>query len=84
MRITSKGQVTIPLEVRRELGLVPGMEVEFEVDGDEARLRRSPKSKTPGELAVESLRQHPGDVDLTTDEIMRMWRGDDWGSSDPR
>jgi len=34
MRITSKGQVTIPVEVREELGLLPHTEVVFEVEGD--------------------------------------------------
>ena len=33
MRITSKGQVTIPLAVRQATGLLPNCEVEFEVRG---------------------------------------------------
>ena len=32
MRITSKGQVTMPIEIRERLGLLPNSEVEFEVD----------------------------------------------------
>jgi AbrB family looped-hinge helix DNA binding protein len=31
MRITTKGQVTIPVEIREKLGLLPNSEVEFEV-----------------------------------------------------
>jgi AbrB family looped-hinge helix DNA binding protein len=38
MRVTQKGQVTIPLEVRRALGIGPGSEVEFELDEEGARL----------------------------------------------
>ncbi len=38
--LTSKGQVTIPAEVRRRLGLLPGDHVGFIVDGDEVRLVR--------------------------------------------
>ena len=38
--LTSKGQVTIPAEVRRRLGLHPGDHVGFIVDGDEVRLVR--------------------------------------------
>jgi len=38
--LTSKGQVTIPAEVRRRLGLHPGDRVAFVVDGDEVRLVR--------------------------------------------
>ena len=77
MRISTKGQVTIPQEIREQLGLVPGMELDFEVDGDEIRVRRASGSKTPGELIVENMRRHPGDVDLSTDEIMAMFRGED-------
>lgn len=43
MRITAKGQVTIPQEIRKRLGLLPNTEVIFEVDGSAARLRRAPK-----------------------------------------
>ena len=38
--LTSKGQVTIPAEVRRRLGLKPGDRVAFIIDGDEVRLVR--------------------------------------------
>ncbi len=34
MKVTTKGQVTIPLAVREQLGIYPGTEVEFEVEGD--------------------------------------------------
>ena len=33
MRITSKGQVTIPAEIREQAGLLPHTEVDFEFDG---------------------------------------------------
>lgn len=39
-RISSKGQVTIPAEVRRALGLVTGMPVEFMVREGEAVMRK--------------------------------------------
>jgi AbrB family looped-hinge helix DNA binding protein len=77
MRITSKGQVTIPLEIRERVGLAPGMEVDFEVDGDDVRLRRTTNSKTRGELIVEQMRRHPGSGTMTTDEIMALTRGED-------
>ena len=38
--ISSKGQVTIPVEVRRKLGLVPGTRIEFELRTDGALLRK--------------------------------------------
>lgn len=37
MRVTQKGQVTIPLPVRRALGIQPGCHVEFELDERGAR-----------------------------------------------
>jgi AbrB family looped-hinge helix DNA binding protein len=40
MRVTAKGQVTIPVEIREKAGLVPGTEVDFEVDGDSVRIAR--------------------------------------------
>ena len=40
MRITSKGQVTIPQEIREKAGLLPGTEVEFELDGRSVRIRK--------------------------------------------
>jgi AbrB family looped-hinge helix DNA binding protein len=39
-RISSKGQITVPLEVRDRLGLVPGTEVEFVVRDAEVVLRK--------------------------------------------
>ena len=32
MRITSKGQVTIPVEIREKAGFLPDTKVEFEMD----------------------------------------------------
>ena len=37
-RITSKGQTTIPIEVRRALGIKTGDVVRYEIDGDKVRL----------------------------------------------
>lgn len=34
--MTSKGQVTIPADIRRKLGLKPGQSIQFEFRGDEA------------------------------------------------
>lgn len=34
MRITSKGQVTVPIEIRKKAGLLPNTEVEFAVKGE--------------------------------------------------
>ena len=46
MRITSKGQVTIPQDIRERLGLLPYSEVEFEIDGDSVRVRKARQKRT--------------------------------------
>jgi antitoxin PrlF len=70
MRVTQKGQVTIPLEVRRALGIHPGSDVEFELDERGARLL------VDRELVAEEIARMrgTGDVDLTTDEILALTR----------
>ncbi|HEX4099535.1 MAG: AbrB/MazE/SpoVT family DNA-binding domain-containing protein [Pseudonocardiaceae bacterium] len=75
MRITSKGQITIPQQVRRELGLEPGDEVSVVVQGGVARIVPAGEPRTRGQRVVEAL-LGKGDVELTTDEIMAMTRGD--------
>lgn len=78
MRITSKGQVTIPKDIRDKAGLLPETEVEFAVEAGKVVVRRSRKrsGKTRGERIVEHLQRHPGDVDMTTDEILALMRGE--------
>jgi AbrB family looped-hinge helix DNA binding protein len=41
-KITSKGQLTLPKEIRDQLGLEPGDEVEFYVERGQYRLRKVP------------------------------------------
>lgn len=77
MRITTKGQVTIPQEVRERAGLMPGTDVEFLVDGGVVRLVKVPPAgdrRTRGQKLVESLRGR-GDFKMTTDEIVALMRG---------
>lgn len=45
-RVTSKGQITIPVAVRRRLGLRPGDRVHFSLEDDRAVLRAVPESWT--------------------------------------
>jgi AbrB family looped-hinge helix DNA binding protein len=73
MRITSKGQVTIPQEIRERLGLLPYSEVEFELDGDCVRLRKARRSTARGAALVERARG-TATTRLTTDEILALTR----------
>ncbi|MBK9326037.1 MAG: AbrB/MazE/SpoVT family DNA-binding domain-containing protein [Hydrogenophilales bacterium] len=46
--VTSKGQVTIPLELRKKLGIRQGSKIEFNLVGDHAELRvRHPSHEAP-------------------------------------
>ncbi len=78
VRITQKGQVTIPQEVRNQLGLLPYTEVEFEIGDGHARIRKA-ASRTGvgarGQNAVNAL-WGAADTRMSTDEIMALTRGD--------
>ena len=74
MRITSKGQVTIPQAIREQLGLLPQTEVEFEVVDDGVLLTKARGKRPRGRAVVEHLRGR-GDVEMTTDEILALTRG---------
>lgn len=75
MRITSKGQVTIPQQVRRELGLEPGDEVEIVVRDGVATIVPADGPSGRGRRIVDALLGR-GDVELSTDEIMALTRGE--------
>lgn len=75
MRITSKGQVTIPIDIRERAGLSPHTEVEFEFDGKAARIVRTAARGARGARVAAHLRGC-GDVAMSTDAIMALTRGD--------
>ena len=77
MRITSKGQVTIPQDIREKAGLMPNTEVDFEYDGKSVRIKpaRGKRRLGRGARLVEHLRGR-GDGKLSTDEIMALFRGE--------
>ena len=80
MRVTSKGQGTIPKEIRDAMGFLPVTEVEFVRDGKEVRVQRIAGGPTRGEELVEHLRKAGKNYTMTTDEVMRLTRGEDWGT----
>ena len=78
MMLTSKGQVTIPQEIREKLGLAPGTRVVFDIVGDSVRMRKA-ESQDRGTELVERMRaagRRAGGPRLTTDEIMALTRGE--------
>jgi AbrB family looped-hinge helix DNA binding protein len=77
MRITSKGQVTIPAKIRERAGLLPQTEVEFGFDGEGVRIVRAKARTSDGRGA--RVVAHPrgrGDAATSTDAIMARTRAD--------
>lgn len=77
MRITTKGQVTIPQAVRNFAGFQPGTEVEF-VIGDDGVVRVVAVGQVQEQQdrlgAVIAGLRGSADTGLTTDEIMALTR----------
>ena len=68
--VTSKGQVTIPKEIRRELGIRQGSRVQFTAKKGKAELRvvhRAPARTVSGFGMLRVRRRHlPADFDVAT------------------
>jgi antitoxin PrlF len=81
MPVTIKGQVTIPKPIRDRLGLTPGSEVEFELDGQGRVFLQKAGSKPHRPLDPDRFERLRGTATamegMSTDDLMRMLRGDD-------
>jgi AbrB family looped-hinge helix DNA binding protein len=78
MRMTVKGQVTIPIEMREKLGLLPNSEVEFTLVGDSVRITKAKGAKSRGQRLLEAMRKAPRPRSgMTTDQLMALTRGED-------
>jgi len=73
MRVTSKGRVTIPKEIRERLGFLPGTEVEFVWNRNAVYLIKANASR--GEKMVLRMRGAAG-PGMTTDEVLSLTRGE--------
>ena len=75
MRVTSKGQVTIPQDIRERFGLLPNTEVEFEADKTSVRIVKSQRPTRPsrGDALVRRLKGRAG-LRMSTDEILALTR----------
>jgi len=75
MRITSKGQVTIPIELREKAGLLPNSEVEFELDGRGVRIVRDSTARGSGRgAAVVGRLRGRATVSMSTEQILALTR----------
>ena len=75
MRITSKGQVTIPIEIREKMGLLPDTEVEFQIKGNTVRMKRGTGSSPRRPRDLINRMRRKATVEMTTDEILALTRG---------
>lgn len=75
MRITSRGQVTIPKEIRERFGLLPGTQVEFVANKHSLQIVKSknPTRPTRGQAIVRRLASRSS-VKMSTDEILALTR----------
>jgi AbrB family looped-hinge helix DNA binding protein len=74
MRITSKGQVTIPQNVREQMGFLANTEVEFFISGNKVfLLKKANNSEGRGKDLIACMKGK-GTVALRTDEILAMTR----------
>lgn len=74
-RVTTKGQVTIPKEIREALGIKPGDEVWFEQTESGYELRKEKPTTTEGEDPFEKYRGS-AESNETMPERMRKLRGE--------
>ena len=60
--ISTKGQIVLPVAVRRALGLKPGMRVNVKVQGKKALLTPAPEKKTVNLQEIQALLNYDGPV----------------------
>lgn len=70
MYLTPDGQITIPLEIREQLGISPETELEFEIENNRLYIQKKPTDQISTWIATMggTLR------DVSTDEIMPLTR----------
>jgi antitoxin PrlF len=75
MKITSRGRVTIPIEIREQCGPRPGDEIKFLIDAHGVRVVRD-IGRANGERRFAEPLLRRGDIAMTTEEIMALTRGE--------
>jgi len=71
MRVTTKGQVTIPINVREILGIMPGTDIDFREGNGRFYIV---KISTPKKTRKFSKLRGIATSKMTTDEIMNLTR----------
>lgn len=81
MRLTSKGQVTVPQHIREQAGLAPGCSIEFHFENGRVWLTRSDEDEETRRLRIRSAihavaGRSSANTELSTDDIMALTRGE--------
>lgn len=74
MKITSKGQVTIPQDLRKRFGFLPDTSIEFVPEQGGLRIVKSKRNVSRGRKIAERL-AGSGHGKMTTQQIMKLMRG---------
>lgn len=75
MKLNSKGQLTIPAELRRKHHLNEGDEVDVIEDGGTLRIVRVAGSEPRAHRVIRGMRGR-ATTTMSTDELMELLRGD--------
>ena len=76
MKLTTKSQVTIPKKIREYLSLTAHDKIDFVINGEEVVLIKSPDSCNHIQYHINNEMRGKGQIKMTTDEIMRLTRGE--------
>ena len=74
MRITSKGQITIPAQIRERHGLLPNTEIDFEDDGKDVRIVKRKSAKGGRGARIVAHMRGRATLKMTTDQILALTR----------
>jgi len=71
MRVTTKGQVTIPRHIREKLGIIPQTDIDFKEEKGKFYIVKTSKTKR-----TNNFKKFRGiaSSQMTTDEILRLTR----------
>ena len=76
MRVTSKGQVTIPQALRRKANIVPESEVEFWYENGVIHLRKKTSGKGGRGRKIVARMKATTKISMSTEDIMKLTRGE--------
>lgn len=84
MRITSKGKVSIPQEIREQCGLLPHTEMRFVVENGRVLIEKEAPESSRGSGGLQRLRRARLRTRLSTDELLALTRGDIGSADSPK